>query len=217
MKLKIFFCIALLFLEIYSKNLCLHRATIRNFKAIIRNLSIVIVTASIGGHVSRGEDNTECVSSSNPSITTVSCRKLGLVDGRLRGCAANENCFSSSAKAATKYIPPWTFEFSDKDAYIAWSHLKEVITSSGLKVLKSTDEYILAAEKGSDVPKQPVGSSLFYEFLLRPEDKLVLERGLVDKTIFVYPLQQPVSDFGALLNRLNGIKEKVGWLTVGEL
>ena len=80
---------------------------------------------------------------------------------------------------------------------------------SGLKILRNRHEsvddfYILAAEKGVD--KQPAGSSLFYEFVLRPQDKLLLQRAIVDKTVFVYPIQQPVSDFGALKGKLEHVK-----------
>jgi hypothetical protein len=75
---------------------------------------------------------------------------------------------------------------------------------------------MLAAEKGSskEGPPQPAGSSLFYEFLLRPEEKLVLYRAVVDKTVFVYPLQQPVTDFGVLKASLKGVLSKTGWQSV---
>lgn len=61
---------------------------------------------------------------------------------------------------------------------------------------------------------QPAGSSLFYEFLLRPDEKLVLYRAVVDKTVFVYPLQQPVSDFGVLKEKLTTILSKTGWCSI---
>jgi len=41
--------------------------------------------------------------------TIVSERKLGLLKGTLQGCSANENCFSTSAKAAGKSIAPWSY------------------------------------------------------------------------------------------------------------
>jgi hypothetical protein len=141
------------------------------------------------------------------------CRQLGLVDGRLRGCQANENCFSTSAVAARKYESPWIYT---QDVDSAWTILKAAAESEGLKVLKADPEkhYLLAAEK--DVPKQPAGASLFYEFLLRPDDKIVLHRAVVDKTVFIYPLQQPVSDFGALQARLKAVLFKTGWKAYDE-
>ena len=69
--------------------------------------------------------------------------------------------------------------------------------------------YLLAAQKS--VPKQPVGSSLFYEFLLLPSERAVLYHAVVDKTVFVYPLQQPVSDFGALNDMLNRVRVHTGF------
>jgi hypothetical protein len=47
------------------------------------------------------------------------------------------------------------------------------------------------------------------------EDKLVLYRAVVDKTVFLYPLQQPVSDFGALRSKLDSILKSTGWLEIG--
>ena len=37
-----------------------------------------------------------CITTSNPSTTVQFCRQLGLENGRLRGCQANENCLSTS-------------------------------------------------------------------------------------------------------------------------
>jgi hypothetical protein len=37
----------------------------------------------------------------------------------------------------------------------------------------------------------------------------------VDKTVFVYPLQQPVSDFGALMSKLDAIRDSLDWKEYG--
>lgn len=158
-----------------------------------------------------------CVTESNPQTTVISCRQFGLKsDGRLLGCQANENCFSTSATAATKYSSPWKYIAQDTEQ--AWTLLRAAVENQGLKVLKAdpVSHYMLAAEKGTarQEQPQPAGSSLFYEFLLRPEEKLVLYRAVVDKTVFVYPLQQPVTDFGSLKSRLSGIISKTGWKSV---
>ena len=134
-----------------------------------------------------------CQSDSNPSVTTQTCRRVGLTkDNRLLGCLANENCFSSSA-TSTKYASPWLYSESLTPEQTI-SILKVAAAENGLKVLKeqttSGNYYLLAAER--DVPKQAPGSSLFYEFSLKPNDRSVLIRAFVDKTVFVYPLQQPV-------------------------
>lgn len=152
---------------------------------------------------------TQCVEDVNPSRTIVTCRQLGLVEGRLRGCLANENCFSTSSKTATKKAQPWFY--SQTSSADAFTILKDAVQLEGLTVLRATpaELYILAAEK--DVPKQPAGASLFYEFLIRPDDHAVLYRALVDKTVFVYPLQQPVADFGALQQRLAAVFSRTGF------
>jgi hypothetical protein len=79
----------------------------------------------------------KCVTESNPQTTTISCRQLGLKDdGRLNGCQANENCFATSATAASKYSSPWRYSttFSTDDAYLL---LKAAVQSSGLKILQA--------------------------------------------------------------------------------
>jgi hypothetical protein len=156
-----------------------------------------------------------CLSESNPSTTTVSCRRVGLTsEKRLLGCIANENCFSTSAKS-TKYISPWVYAESLTPEQVL-EIIKVSAEENGLKVLKQTaDGYLLAAER--DVPKQAPGASLFYEFYIKPADHIVLYRAFVDKTIFVYPLQQPVSDQGALQEKLSAIRSKTGWKTVAEV
>ena len=156
---------------------------------------------------------TACTSESNPQITTVSCRRLGLTpEKRLLGCLATENCFSTSAKS-NKYVSPWVY-LPSLTGPQAKEVLKVAAEENGLKVLKDVDMYLLAAER--DVPKQVPGSSLFYEFLVKPDDHIVLYRAFVDKTAFLYPLQQPVSDQGALEGKLRAIRAKTGWRTVSE-
>lgn len=185
--------------------------------------SALIVVGSLGVVPERAYSDEECTSSTNviSGATIDSCRRVGLVKGRLRSCGASENCFSTAATAAGKYIAPWTYKGiakNDLTAEEAWVVLKLAVQETGLKVLQdkelglSGDRYLLAAEKGDSREKQPAGSSLFYELVLRADDRLILQRAFVDKTVFLYPLQQPVSDFGALKSRLDGIIEKAGFL-----
>lgn len=114
-------------------------------------------------------------------------------------------------------MSPWTYEgsFDEKQPDLVWSRIEQACIKEGLTVLQNKHDkekidnyYLLAAEKGVD--KQPAGSSLFYEFALRPLDKIVLVRAFVDKTVFVYPIQQPVSDFGALKGKLEAVQKSLG-------
>lgn len=166
--------------------------------------------------VSGVDDQCTSKTSAISGATIDSCRRVGLVKGRLRGCGASENCLSTAATAAGKYTAPWLAR-SELTAEETWTTLEAAVQSTGLKILQdkpvegsSSDRYMLAAEKGDSRERQPAGSSLFYEFVLRASDSLVLQRAFVDKTVFLYPLQQPVSDFGALKSRLDDIQTKGG-------
>ena len=204
----------------------------KNLKTIpsIISLSLLLnIQQSNAIEIEKAPKAGTCITTSNPSFTQQFCRQLGLVDNRLRSCQANENCFSTSSKSATKYLSPWQYEFSTSSSSKSssstsledevWDNLKIACQANGLKILQDKNDgnqrYLLAAEKGSSVPKQPAGSSLFYEFTLRPNEKLILYREVVDKTIFLYPLQQPVSDFDALKSKLNSIRDSAKFLQIG--
>lgn len=155
-----------------------------------------------------------CIREVVQSTTMISCsNNVGLVGSSLRKCNAKENCYSSSSKAAETYLSPWSYEFTKLSLETVWSSLLTAVKAQGLVILEAdySKKYILAYEDCSD-KRQPSDAKNYYEFLIKPDDYLVLTRAVVDKTTFVYPLQQPIPDFNILQSKLDSIRLRLGFL-----
>lgn len=177
-----------------------------------------------------------CTTTSDPSKTTVTCfGELANVTAattttsevRLNGIASTENGVSTSAvKNPARYTPPWSYLTETSDPLKAWTSLKEVVQEYATIVdeVKNEKSYYLHAVAPTATP--PGLSSLGggavaandsspglddLEFVLRPNDNLVLYRSASRTAVFVYPLTQPVGDGGTNLDRLEKIRDRLGW------
>jgi len=122
---------------------------------------------------------------------------LGLQNGKLPECQADHNCVSStSIRNPSKFSPPWTYLSQTSKSSVAWAALLEELKSRpDATVVTATDRYIHAT-----FPGRPKGID-DVEFLLLPNDDLVAYKSNSREVIYIYPLTQPIGDFGTNKNR----------------
>lgn len=154
---------------------------------------------------------------------------IGSSSGRLSSIASTANGVSTAAiKNPQAYMAPWSYLPETSDPAKAWQSLVSAVRNVDpnvvmVEIVVGTDTYYLHATVpssflmttglGRPMPGDGGGAALLddLEFVLRPEDNLVLFRSASRTSIFIYPLTQPVSDGGSNRKRLDKIRLQLGW------
>ena len=161
--------------------------------------------------------NRKCKTESNPSFTLKTCIDTGLdADGRLAGCAADENCIASSAVGnPSKFSPPWAPSQSQEagDPDRAFRSLCGALGEEpGVEIVErdATRRYVRATATA----QVPPDGTIDIEFRVNDEATTLL-RSATRESLFVYPLTQPVNSQTEHAERLKRIRQRLGWKDLG--
>ena len=160
----------------------------------------------------------ECQTTRTPPSRRSSARASA---GKTSGCAAARarELASWSGALAVQFLPPWSYagvgrlREQPERAWLQLTRAVEAVGGDGVVVVERDDEkpyrHVTAPSK------VPPGSLDDVECRLDAETRAGYVRSATRESIFVYPLQQPLSDAGTNMARLVRIRDELAWEDVG--
>ena len=165
----------------------------------------------------------ECRTSTSALYSTRTCLKFGTdKDGRLRSCLPSENCVSTSAiKSPAQFSAPWAYSPRTSDAKVAFVELVDAIKAAPDLRLEEADDAALYVHATADTVVKG-GRAVDrddLEFVVDGNKGYVFYRSASRESIFFFPAQNiysvPLSDDGTNFGRLEGLRKKLGWESLG--
>eukprot|EP01026_Neomeris_dumetosa_P057597 TRINITY_DN5307_c0_g1_i11.p3 TRINITY_DN5307_c0_g1~~TRINITY_DN5307_c0_g1_i11.p3 ORF type:complete len:252 (-),score=19.65 TRINITY_DN5307_c0_g1_i11:133-795(-) len=154
--------------------------------------------------------------------------EYGLKDGRIRSCPSNvnPNCISTSSTNSS-YSAAWRSQEADAKTSA------QILEGAFLRLFPEESALIDSVSLLSGEYRAFAVDSLFgkdvVEFMIRNADPIkddrnwegdtegpiVTYRSMAGSVKYVWPIQQPISDFGVQKKRLDQIRTDLGWKIVG--
>ena len=184
--------------------------------------AFVAPQAALAATITGDSTSRYCQTASTPATTVVTCLGFGLdATNRLHGCAADEGCIATAAvNNPSKFAPPWAPVSTSREAHDtqrAWRALVNAVEDQpGLKIVERSDEKLyLRATAPSTVGTLDATDDVEFRLLDEAGGPRALFRSATRQSVFVYPLQQPIPNQKAHAERLEQIRVRLGWETLG--
>lgn len=160
-----------------------------------------------------------CVTKTSLLFKTRTCFNAGLVDNRLRGCDASENCVSTSAIASPgQFGAPWSYAPQEIDA--AFASLLQALEKYTIADVDRANYYVRATAP-TFIQGYAAADVDDVEFKLLKEDSIVLYRSASRQSVYFFPPQNlytvPLSDGDTNRLRLDALRRDLGWDTLEAL
>lgn len=167
--------------------------------------------------------------------------ELGLLKGRMRRCPTNvnPNCVSTSSNNDS-YMQPWNVQPENLSLGEVSELIKDYMLKDPSASLVASSSSVAGTETVTEAGTGPEARYMLFdvpgsfggtakpdkvEFLIKSTDPrdwegesaglTVFFRSIAGSVKYIYPIQQPISDFGSQKKRMDALRADLGWRLSG--